>query len=85
MSMLQAIPALPVRDVARSVECYRDTLESAIAGAASCRVAVPGVDEPPRVLSPLGILHAKAPLRDRWYGTREFGAPRSRPRRGGLF
>lgn len=118
MRMLQAIPALPVRDMARSVEFYRDTLgfevlhrdtgfailrrdavdlhlwaasdegwrareggavpvvsgaESFIAGTASCRVAVQGVDELHRVLSPLGILHPNAPLRDQWYGTREFG------------
>jgi catechol 2,3-dioxygenase-like lactoylglutathione lyase family enzyme len=118
MRMLQAIPALPVRDMAKSVEFYRDTLgfevlhretafailrrdavdlhlwaahdegwraregaaapvvsgaESFIAGTASCRVAVQGVDELHRVLSPLGILHPNAPLRDQCYGTREFG------------
>lgn len=118
MRMLQAIPALPVRDMARSVEFYRDALgfavlhrdtgfailrrdavdlhlwaasdegwrargggavpvvsgaESFIAGTASCRVAVRGVDELHHVLSPQGILHPNAPLRDRWYGTREFG------------
>jgi catechol 2,3-dioxygenase-like lactoylglutathione lyase family enzyme len=116
--LLQAIPALPVRDMARSVEFYRDQLgfavphrepafailrrdavevhlwaasdeawrtragaaapvvsgaESFIAGTASCRVAVQGVDELHRALSSLGILHPNAPLRDQPYGTREFG------------
>jgi len=115
--MPQAIPALPVRDMARSVEFYRDKLgfavphrepgfailrrdavdlhlwaaadegwraregtapvvsgaESFIAGTASCRVAVQGVDELHRAVSSLGILHPNAPLRDQSYGTREFG------------
>jgi catechol 2,3-dioxygenase-like lactoylglutathione lyase family enzyme len=117
MKMLHAIPALPVRDMERSVEFYRDKLgftsvhkengfailsrdaveihlwaatdedwrrrdnsrpvvsgaESFIAGTASCRVEVEGVDELHEKLRPLGILHPNAPLRDEWYGDREFG------------
>jgi len=46
--------------------------ESFLAGTASCRVAVEGVDEQHRALRPLGILHPNAPPRDQWYGTREF-------------
>src|SRR5437867_12130332 len=47
--------------------------ESFIAGTASCRVEMEGVDELHEKLQPLGILHPNAPLRDEWYGTREFG------------
>jgi catechol 2,3-dioxygenase-like lactoylglutathione lyase family enzyme len=115
--MLYAIPALPVKNIGRSVEFYRDKLgftvvhqeagfavlrrdaaeihlwaasdedwrtrsgsspvvsgaESFIAGTASCRVAVEQVDELHAVLRPLGILHRNAPLRDQWWGSREFG------------
>ena len=117
MKLLRSIPALPVRDMARSVEFYRDKLgftlmhqesefaifrrdaveihlwaasdetwrtrpgpnpvvsgaESFIAGTASCRVEVEGVDELHQVLQPLGILHGNAPLRDQPWGSREFG------------
>ena len=117
MKMVQAIPALPVVDMEKSIDFYRDKLgfvlafqeggfaivrrdaveihlwaasdeswrgrggsrpvvsgaESFIAGTASCRVEVEGVDELHRVLNPLGILHPNAPLRDQWYGMREFG------------
>src|SRR5262249_40390495 len=109
-------PALPVRDVGRSVEFYRDKLgftlvhqeagfailrrdaaevhlwaasdegwrtrggsspvvsgaESFIAGTASCRVEVEGVDELYRELNLLGILEADAQPRDQWWGSREF-------------
>jgi len=47
--------------------------ESFIAGTASCRIEVEGVDELHAQLQPLGILHPNAPLRDEWYGDREFG------------
>ena len=117
MRMLNAIPALPVADMARSVEFYKGQLgftlmhredgfaifqsgdvelhlweageegwrrrdheqapiisgaESFLAGTASCRVEVDGVDELHAELKPLGILHPNAPLRDEEYGTREF-------------
>lgn len=117
MRMLHAIPALPVRDIARSVEFYRDRLgfalahleggfaifrrdavelhlwsatdegwrdragstpvvsgaESFIAGTASCRVGVDGVDDLHRAVASHNILHPNAPLRGTSYGTREFG------------
>jgi catechol 2,3-dioxygenase-like lactoylglutathione lyase family enzyme len=114
--MLRSIPALPVRDIGRSVEFYRDKLgftlvhqeavfalfrrdtaeihlwaasdegwrtrggsspvvsgaESFIAGTASCRVEVEGVDELYRELQRVGILEAGAQPRDQWWGSREF-------------
>lgn len=117
MKLTQAIPAMPVRDIERSIGFYRDKLgltlgysnhgfakllkddieihlwaasdeswqgravnqpivsgaESFIAGTASCRIGVEGVDELHGVLEPLGILHWNARLRDTDYGTREFG------------
>lgn len=117
MRFIDAIPALPVKDIAQSVGFYRDKLgftlvhqesgfailrrddveihlwaasdeswrsrsssspvvsgaESFIAGTASCRIEVEGVDDLYQALSSLGILHPNAQLRDRWYGTREFG------------
>ena len=117
MKMLQAIPSLPVRDIHRSTDFYRDKLgfalvysedgfaifqrdaveihlwaatddswrlragyppvvtgtESFIAGTAGCRVGVEGVDELHREVLPLGILSPNSPLRDQWFGTREFG------------
>lgn len=117
MRMLQAIPALPVKDMERSVEFYRAKLgftllhheggfailerdaveihlwaatddgwrkrsgsspvvsgaESFIAGTASCRVGVEGVDELHGRIQPLGVLHPNAQLGDRPWGTREFG------------
>jgi catechol 2,3-dioxygenase-like lactoylglutathione lyase family enzyme len=116
MKLLNAIPALPVRHIARSVEFYRDKLgfalrheedafailgrdavelhlwaaaderwraragpspvvsgaESFIAGTASCRVAVVGVEELHRSLEPLGIVHPNAHLATKPWGTREF-------------
>lgn len=46
--------------------------ESFIAGTASCRVGVEGVEELHRAIEPSGVLHANAPLRDTPWGTREF-------------
>lgn len=118
MRLLQAIPALPVSDIGRSIAFYRDKLgltlgyhnegfakftrdavevhlwaaadetwktrvgsscpvvsgaESFIAGTASCRIGVEGVDEFHRVIQPLGILHPNAQLQDTDFDTREFG------------
>lgn len=117
VKMVYAVPALPVKDMGRSVQFYRDELaftvvhqeasfavlrrdtaeihlwaasdegwrtrgrsspvvsgaESFLAGTASCRVAVEHVDELHEALHPLGILHPNAPLRDPWWGSREFG------------
>jgi len=117
MKMLRAIPALPVRDMERSVEFYRGKIglelvhreggfailardavaihlweaadeswrarsgsspvvsgaESFIAGTASCRIGVQGVDELHGRLEPLGILHPNAPLANKPWGDREFG------------
>ena len=117
MRMVRTIPALPVKDIGRSVEFYRDKLgftllhqeagfaifrrgaadihlwaandegwrtrgggsspvvsgaESFIAGTASCRVEVEGVDELYQELHALGILEADAQPRDQWWGSREF-------------
>ena len=47
--------------------------ESFIAGTASCRIAVAGVDELHRELDPHGIFHPNAQLGDQPWGTREFG------------
>ena len=46
--------------------------ESFIAGTASCRVGVEGVDTLYQELQPLGILHPNAHLHDTDFGTREF-------------
>jgi catechol 2,3-dioxygenase-like lactoylglutathione lyase family enzyme len=47
--------------------------ESFIAGTASCRIEVDGVEELHRALEPQGVLHPNAPLRDQPWGNREFG------------
>ena len=47
--------------------------ESFIAGTASCRVGVQGVDDLYEMVQPLGIVHPNGSLRDTDYGTREFG------------
>ena len=47
--------------------------ESFIAGTASCRIEVEGVDELYRRMQPLGIVHPNAHLQDRWWGERDFG------------
>ncbi len=108
MKMVQAIPALPVTDVAQSAAFYRDQLgftvdvekgdfaklrqgeieihlwvssdeswrtrgggspiesgaESFIAGTASCRVRVEGVDELYEDLEPRGIVHSNGHIED---------------------
>ncbi len=117
MRMLQAIPALPVTDIAKSATFYRDQLgfalevqehdfailksgaaeihlwaatdeswrtrgggspiesgaESFIAGTASCRVRVEGVDELYEDLESRGIVHPNGHIEDMDWGTREFG------------
>lgn len=117
MKMLQAIPALPARDVARSAAFYRDQLgftidveeagfailrygeveihlwasnddswetrtnpvpvisgaESFLAGTASCRVGILGVDELYADVQPRGIVHSNGHMEDTSWGTREFG------------
>ncbi len=117
MKMLHATPALPVTEMERSIEFYRDKLgftlrhqergfaifrrdaveihlwaatdegwrtrggslpvvsgaESFIAGTASCRMEVEGVNELYQALQPLAILHPNAQISDTGYGTREFG------------
>ncbi|MDQ6686924.1 MAG: VOC family protein [Actinomycetota bacterium] len=47
--------------------------ESYLAGSASCRIEVTGVDELYRHCQGLGVVHPNAPLRNQWWGTREFG------------
>ncbi|HEU4324697.1 MAG TPA: VOC family protein [Roseiflexaceae bacterium] len=47
--------------------------ESFIAGTASCRIAVAGVDALHAEVSPHGVIHPNAPLADQPWGTREFG------------
>lgn len=117
MRLLQAIPALPVQDIAKSAAFYRDQLgftvhveeegfailrqgpvdihlwassdeswhqrdaappivsgaESFIAGTASCRIGVEGVDELYNHCEPRGIVHPNGHLTDTDWETREFG------------
>ncbi|MDQ2999545.1 MAG: VOC family protein [Chloroflexota bacterium] len=47
--------------------------ESFIAGTASCRIQVVGVNELHAELQPRGVLHGNAPLTEQPWGTREFG------------
>ena len=47
--------------------------ESFIAGTASCRIEVEGIDEFYSNIKPLGILHPNAQLTDQWWGERDFG------------
>lgn len=44
-----------------------------LAGSASCRIEVTGIDELYRHCQGLGVVHPDAPLRDTWWGTRELG------------
>lgn len=111
-----AIPALPVRDIARGADFYREKLgfavvhqeggfaivrrdagelhlweagderwktrggespvksgaESFLAGTASCRVAVTGIEELYSELLPLGIVHGNAALTTQPWGCRDF-------------
>ncbi|WP_127588284.1 bleomycin resistance protein [Paenibacillus koleovorans] len=46
--------------------------ESFIAGTASCRIEVEGVDELFARLEPLKIVHPNSTLRDQWWGERDF-------------
>ena len=46
--------------------------ESFIAGTASCRVQVDGVDQLYEAIRPLGILHGCGKIEDQWWGSREF-------------
>lgn len=117
MRLLHAIPAMPVVDIDRGLEFYREKLgftlahrdggfavlrrdaveihlwaasdenwrtwhgstpvrsgaESFLAGTASCRIGVEGVDGLHRAIQGFGILHPNGPLRDTDHGTREFG------------
>ncbi len=117
MKLLQAIPALPVQDIAKSTAFYRDQFgfavhveengfailrqglvdihlwaandeswrkreaaapiisgaESFIAGTASCRIGVEGVDELYKKLEPRGVMHPNGHIDDTEWGTREFG------------
>jgi catechol 2,3-dioxygenase-like lactoylglutathione lyase family enzyme len=117
-AFVRTVPALPARDVARSIDFYRDVLgfevahsedgfavlrrddaminlwgatddtwqarsewgcpvvsgaESFIAGTASCRVEVTGVDELYDHCNDRGVVHQNAHIADQWWGTREFG------------
>lgn len=47
--------------------------ERHLAGSASCRIEVTGVDELYQHCQRLDIVHPNAPLRDQWWGVREFG------------
>lgn len=47
--------------------------ERYLAGSASCRIEVTGVETLHRHCEQLGIVHPNAPLQERWWGTREFG------------
>lgn len=44
-----------------------------LAGSASCRIEVTGVDELYEHCRRLVVVHPNAPLKDQWWGTREFG------------
>jgi catechol 2,3-dioxygenase-like lactoylglutathione lyase family enzyme len=56
----------PVRPVCSGAETF-------IAGTASCRIQVDGVDELYGVCAEGGIVHPNATLADQWWGSREFG------------
>ncbi len=47
--------------------------ERSLAGSASCRLEVTGVDELHERCRRLGVVHPRAPLTDQPWGTREFG------------
>lgn len=47
--------------------------ERHLAGSASCRIQVTGVDDLYRHCQQHGVVHPRAPLRDQPWGTREFG------------
>ena len=116
IKLLEARPALPVRDIERSTSFYRDRLgftvrhqeaefaiacrdaveihlwlanddgwrerkgetpvvsgaESFIAGTASCRVRVTGVEALYEAFRPHGVIHNNAPLTTQPWGDRDF-------------
>jgi len=116
MQLLEAIPALPVRDVGASIPYYQDKLgfslvhteggfailkrdavelhlltandekwqtrpetspvasgaESFLAGTASCRVGVSGIDELYSELAPRRVLHGNGALQEQPWGDRYF-------------
>jgi len=47
--------------------------ESFIAGTASCRIEVEGIDDLYQQLLPLNIVHPNAEISDKWWGERDFG------------
>lgn len=47
--------------------------ERHLAGSASCRLEVTGVVELYQHCRQLGVVHPDAPLKNQWWGTREFG------------
>ena len=118
VTFVATTPALPSRDIARSLDFYRDVLgfdvvhtedgfavlardaarlhlwgatdeswlartdwerpvvsgaESFIAGTASCRIEVAGVDELYASCSECGVVHPNGQIQDTDWGTREFG------------
>jgi catechol 2,3-dioxygenase-like lactoylglutathione lyase family enzyme len=46
--------------------------ESFLAGTASCRVRVEGVDQLYAEFEPRGVVHPRGSLRDEWWGDRDF-------------
>ena len=50
----------------------RPGAEPYLAGTASCRLEVSGVEELYTHCRDLGVVHPNAPLHDQWWGTREF-------------
>ncbi len=56
-----------------SLEPIVSGAESFLAGTASCRIEVAGIDDAYQRMEPLGIVHPNAPLRDQWWGERDFG------------
>lgn len=116
MQLLEAIPALPVRDIEASISYYQSRLgfalvhresdfailrrdsvvlhlwaandeawrkrtvtslmmsgaESFLAGTASCRVRVSGIDDLYKELAPLGVLHGNGALEKQPWGDRDF-------------
>jgi catechol 2,3-dioxygenase-like lactoylglutathione lyase family enzyme len=118
VTFVASTPALPSRDLARSLVFYREVLgfdaahtedgfavlvrdtarlhlwgatdeswhersdwerpvvsgaESFIAGTASCRIQVTGVDDLYARCSERGVVHPNGRIEDTWWGTREFG------------
>ena len=116
MTLVDAIPALPVRNIGVSAGFYREKLgfavvyeetgfavlkrdsvvlhlwaanddgwrkrvgsppvvsgaETFLAGTASCRIRVAGLDALHAELSPRGVLHGNGALTKQWWGDRDF-------------